>query len=115
MCDYKVQKEITLKKHINTKHSRKDTLYGLASNALAASYFCDECEYSCHNKKSLKKHKSHNMKVLAISVTHVLKNSKTRKTLILTSKICMSVYAQTQLSAINACMRMGGSTKTDIK
>ena len=62
MCDYRVKKEITLQKHINTKHSRKDTLDGIASDGLAASYFCDECEYSCHNKKSLKKHKSHNQK-----------------------------------------------------
>ena len=60
MCYYKVKKKITLKKHINTKHSRKDTLDGIPSNVLDASYFCDECEYSCHNKKSLKKHKSHN-------------------------------------------------------
>ena len=60
MCDYRVKKEITLQKHINTKHSRKDMLDGIASDGLAASYFSDECEYSCHNKKSLKKHKSNN-------------------------------------------------------
>ena len=55
VCEYKVKKEITLKKHINTNPSRKETTDGLA-----ASYFCDECEYSCHSKKSLKKHKAQN-------------------------------------------------------
>ena len=116
MCNYKVKKEITLKKHINTKHSRKEIPDGLA-----ASYFCDDWEYSCHNKKSLKNTKPRTMKILVISAIHVMKSSSTRKTLILTLKrytvylkrkiTKLSAREKTQLSATNAYMRMGGSTK----
>ena len=61
------------------------------------------------------------MKILVISAMHVIKSSSTRKTLNLTSKryivylkrkmTKLSAHAQTQLSATNAYMRMGGSTK----
>ena len=53
MCDYRVKKEITLEKYINTKHSRNGEPEGKAF-----SIFCDECEHGYHSKKSLKKHKA---------------------------------------------------------
>ena len=56
----RVEKEITCKQHMNTKHSKTDTMHGTDSNRLGASFFCDECEYSCHNKKSMKTHKAKN-------------------------------------------------------
>ena len=59
-CEYRVKKEMTLKNHISTKHSRSDIPEGLASNKVALSYFCDECEHACQSKRSLKKHKLHN-------------------------------------------------------
>ena len=58
ICDYTVKKKITLNKHIKTKHSRNGVTEGMASNRVVFSYFCDECEHGCHNKKSLKKHKA---------------------------------------------------------
>ena len=39
MCDYRVKKEITLQKHINTTHSKKDIPEGKASKLEAFSYF----------------------------------------------------------------------------
>ena len=60
MCDYRVKKEITLKKHINIKHSKNYIPEGMASKEVAFSYFCYECEHACHSKKSLKKHKAQN-------------------------------------------------------
>jgi hypothetical protein len=59
MCDYRVKREITLMKHMNTKHSRHDTPDEMSGNVVASCY-CDECEYTCQYKKSLKKHKAQN-------------------------------------------------------
>ena len=39
MCDNRVQKEITVQKHINTTHSKKDIPEGKASKLEAFSYF----------------------------------------------------------------------------
>ena len=60
MCDYRVNKQITLQKHINTTHSKNYIPERKASKLEAFSYFCDECEYAYHNMKSLKKHKAQN-------------------------------------------------------
>ena len=46
-CEYKCEKNITLIKHKNTKHTGKD------------KFHCDQCNYSCPSKRSLKKHMSH--------------------------------------------------------
>ena len=52
MCDYRVKQKITLNGHINTNHSGYHLPDGMASNIVDPSYFSDECEYSCQNKKS---------------------------------------------------------------
>ena len=62
-CDYACGKDITLKKHINTKHkntndpnvSQEISVPILGKSTL---YNCDECGQSFKTKKSLKKHKN---------------------------------------------------------
>ena len=73
-CSYRCRKEITLNKHMNTKHVDKNSdIVTIQSEKTLkptkpadeyqkekenSKFFCDECDYGCTNKKSLKKHKS---------------------------------------------------------
>ena len=58
-CNYRCEKEITLKKHCNTKHLvRNKTCDEGQESALKAKFFCDECSFSCSTKKSLNNHKT---------------------------------------------------------
>jgi hypothetical protein len=73
-CSYRCRKEITLNKHMNTKHVDKNSdIVAIQSEKTLkptnpgddykkerenSKFFCDECGYGCTNKKSLKKHKS---------------------------------------------------------
>ena len=63
MCEYKCEKNITLIKHKNTKHTQvhlSDTDIVGTSFTGKQKFHCDQCDYSCQAKKSLKKHVSHN-------------------------------------------------------
>ena len=64
-CDYTCVKDITLKKHVNTKHQIvKKTCEKGHESVVKAKFNCDECSFICNTKKLLKKHKSkeHNQK-----------------------------------------------------
>ena len=58
-CEFECEKQITLNKHKNTKHTKvnstKDNSVNKASNT-KDKFHCDECSYSSMSKKSLKKH-----------------------------------------------------------
>ena len=58
-CEFEREKQITLNKHKNTKHTKvsstKDNSVNKASNT-KDKFRCDECSYSSMSKKSLKKH-----------------------------------------------------------
>ena len=70
LCSFKSEKLITLNKHINTKHESQKTHCVDAINEIntkkhsddgkktvsKAKFYCDECEFSATNKKTLKKH-----------------------------------------------------------
>ena len=111
MCDYRVKREITLMKHMNTKHSRHDTPDGMNSNGVASLY-CDECEYTCQYKKSLKSTNLRTMKAATISAINVRKSFRQGEILMvillrhieyLHSKLIkMSASAQTVLFVTNA-------------
>ena len=46
--DYRCEKEITLKKHCNTKHQVKNKICDEGQeSAWKAKFFCDECSFSC--------------------------------------------------------------------
>ena len=79
-CSYRCKKEITLNKHMNTKHGDKnsdivilqlETTLTPTKPAKNNKFFCDECDYGCSNKKILKKHKGkdHNHQDLSTAVT----------------------------------------------
>ena len=68
LCNFKSEKLITLNKHKNTKHDHnqiknietKSELKKLGEkskdHALKAKFYCDMCDFSSTNKKTLKKH-----------------------------------------------------------
>ena len=70
VCNFKREKQITLGKHMNTKHIQntkksedwksqletKDIVTSVKKNACKAKLYCGECDFSSTNKKSLKKH-----------------------------------------------------------
>ena len=69
VCEYQCEKEITLKRHKNTKHQRVKTIKypSDATEEKSTPFYCDECEYSCKTKKNLKKHKAQDHKDLVES------------------------------------------------
>ena len=61
MCNYKCKKNITFIKPKNTKHTQvhlSDTNIGGTSVTGKQKFHCDQCNYSCQAKNSLKKHVS---------------------------------------------------------
>jgi hypothetical protein len=59
-CDYACGKEITLKKHINTKHQnpnhpKGDQNTSVSNQEKSLMFNCDECDHSCKTTKGLKK------------------------------------------------------------
>ena len=61
VCGYLCEKEITLKKHKNTKHvnvnhKEKDEDGQVTTQTKCTQLYCDQCEFSCKTKKNLKKH-----------------------------------------------------------
>ena len=62
-CDYTCGKDITLKKHIDTKHKntnhpKGDQNSSVSTQGKSSTINCDECDHSCKTKKGLKKHKT---------------------------------------------------------
>ena len=60
-CQFECEKQITLNKHRNTKHTQDNSKKSERVNKAASNndkFHCDECSYSCSTKKSLKKHMS---------------------------------------------------------
>ena len=62
-CSFYCKKEVTLKKHVNTKHDRELQDVQLQDSEKTCKFHCDQCEYSCASKKSLKKHAVNEHKV----------------------------------------------------
>lgn len=63
LCSYQCEKQITLKKHMNTKHMDQiknghQKQIDVIENVGKAKFYCDQCNYSCNLKKGLKKHKT---------------------------------------------------------
>jgi hypothetical protein len=64
VCNFKSEKQITLNKHMNTKHVQdsskskemKANVKSVKNNSCKTQFYCDECDFSSTNKKSLKKH-----------------------------------------------------------
>ena len=83
VCDYECEKEITLKKHKNTKHIDANNRSGdkdcqVTTTIKSTHLYCDECDYSCQTKNNLKKHKAH-MHVSIMENTNITCNSCGRK------------------------------------
>lgn len=60
-CEFTSEKQETLMKHKNTKHTKVNSCTGDSVTKAATDkekFHCDECNYSCLSKKSLKKHRS---------------------------------------------------------
>ena len=62
-CDYTCGKDITLKKHINTKHKNTNHPKGdqntrVSTQGKSSKINCDEYDHSSKTKKGLKKHKT---------------------------------------------------------
>ena len=62
-CDYACGKDITLKKHINTKHKtisdpNESQEPSVPTQGKSIMYNCDECDQSFKTRKILKKHKN---------------------------------------------------------
>ena len=56
-CSFYCKKEVTLKKHVNTKHDRELQDGQIQNNSeKTCKFHCDQCKYSCNSKKSLKNH-----------------------------------------------------------
>ena len=83
VCDYECEKEITLKKHKNTKHIDVNNRNGdkdcqVTTTIKSTHLYCNECDYSCQKFFFLKKHKAH-MHVSIMENTNITCNSCGRK------------------------------------
>ena len=56
-CDYKAEKEIMLKKHMNTKHIEQKSQIEVKKLENRVNFTCYECDFTSKTKKNLKKHK----------------------------------------------------------
>ena len=60
-CDYKCEKDITMKKHRHTENLRQsfnERKHIVTRKKNSSQLNCDECDQVCFTKKNLKKHKA---------------------------------------------------------
>ena len=88
LCNFKSEKQITLNKHMNTKHEEcksnatsntqeiKEHRNSFVKNTLKAKFYCDVCDFSSTNKKSLKKHMDKGIHTDSSNSYEEIKNKK---------------------------------------
>ena len=106
-CEYTAEKEITLKKHINTKHIEQKSQSEVKKHENRVNFFCDECNFTCKTKKNLNKHKEKNHHIQVVN-----KQSSTQEGQRLFNSEMASACLCTTVTVCDVCL-VNGSKKNN--